>query len=111
MLGTYRTTLAEVCAALGRTGPYWAALGRVGAVTGRRGGVRVADRAVLEDHACESYSILRERFDALYSGPIRGGRQVAWALSGHGLPFLAVHAAFCALYTGHREATRLFLRK
>lgn len=67
MLGTRRTTLAEVCAALGRAG----------ALTGRRGGVRIADRAVLEHHACECYGILRERFDALYGDPLPGAENIA----------------------------------
>lgn len=56
MLGTRRTTVAEVCAHLARDG----------AIESRRGGVRIVNRAAMELHACECYRILRENFDALY---------------------------------------------
>ncbi len=62
MLGTRRTTVAEVASGLAR----------VGAVEGRRGGLRIADRTALEHRACECYSVLRSRFDALYTRPLRG---------------------------------------
>lgn len=56
MLGTRRTTVAEVAADLARAG----------AVEGRRGGLRIVNRAALEGRACECYRILRSRFDVLY---------------------------------------------
>jgi CRP-like cAMP-binding protein len=61
MLGTRRTTVAEISSVLARAG----------AVEGRRGGLRIADRKALERRACECYFILRSRFDALYSHPLR----------------------------------------
>jgi CRP-like cAMP-binding protein len=57
MLGTRRTTVAEVAADLARAG----------AVEGRRGGLRIADRQALESRACECYSILKTRYAELYS--------------------------------------------
>ena len=68
MLGTRRTTVAEVASDLTRAG----------AVAGRRGGLRIADRTVLESRACECYQILRRRYVSLYSEPaaagVNGGR-------------------------------------
>lgn len=61
MLGTRRTTVAEVAADLARAG----------AVEGRRGGLRIANRTVLESHACECYHILRSRYRDLYTRPLR----------------------------------------
>ena len=58
LLGTRRTTVAEVCADLARHG----------ALESRRGGVRILDRPALEKHACECYRILHARFKALYTG-------------------------------------------
>lgn len=59
MLGTRRTTVAEVASELARAG----------AVEGRRGGLRIVNRTALEGHACECYGILRSRFNALYKAP------------------------------------------
>ena len=56
MLGTRRTTVAEVCAGLGR----------IGAIEGRRGGLRILDRDLLKTRACECYGVLAERYEALY---------------------------------------------
>lgn len=61
MLGTRRTTVAEVCADLARNG----------ATESRRGGLRIVNRAALESHACECYGILRAHFDGLYMEPPR----------------------------------------
>ncbi len=61
MLGTRRTTVAEVCAELGRAG----------GIEGRRGGLRILNRAILEARVCECYPILRARYDALYNRPTR----------------------------------------
>lgn len=61
MLGTRRTTVTEVCAELGRAG----------AIEGRRGGLRILDRGLLETRACECYGILRTRLNALYREPVR----------------------------------------
>ena len=61
MLGTRRTTVAEVSAELARAG----------AVEGRRGGLRIVNRAVLEAQMCECYPILRKRYLDLYRDPIR----------------------------------------
>ena len=60
MLGTRRTTVAEVCANLSRAGT----------IEGRRGGLRITNREALETHVCECYPILRKRFEALYSQPL-----------------------------------------
>ena len=60
LLGTRRTTVAEVCADLGR----------IGAIEGRRGGLRVINRRILEAHACECYSILSDRYKELYKQPL-----------------------------------------
>jgi CRP-like cAMP-binding protein len=57
MLGTRRTTVAEVAADLARAG----------AVEGRRGGLRIADRGALESRACECYKILKARYSELFS--------------------------------------------
>ena len=57
MLGARRTTVAEVCGNLVRAG----------ALESRRAGVRIADRPLLEERACECYRILRQRYDALYA--------------------------------------------
>jgi CRP-like cAMP-binding protein len=59
MLGARRTTVTEVCADLAR----------LGAIEGRRGGMHIQDRKVLEQHVCECYANLRCRFDALYAEP------------------------------------------
>ena len=59
MLGTRRTTAAEVCASLGRAG----------AIEGRRGGLRILSRKVLEAHTCECYALLKTRYEALYQHP------------------------------------------
>ncbi len=61
LLGARRTTVAEVCAELGRAG----------GIEGRRGGLRIIDRSVLEGRVCECYPILRSRLDALYREPVR----------------------------------------
>ena len=61
MLGARRTTVAEVCAELNRAR----------AVEGRRGGLRITNRSVLESRVCECYSILRARSESLYSQPLR----------------------------------------
>ena len=61
MLGTRRTTVAEVAGDLARAK----------AVEGRRGGLRIVNRAALEARSCECYRLLRPRFDALFSGPDR----------------------------------------
>lgn len=66
MLGTRRTTVAEVCADLARAG----------AIANRRGGLRIANRPVLERHACECYGILRSHLEALYQSPEAGGERV-----------------------------------
>ena len=57
MLGTRRTTVAEVAADLARAG----------AVEGRRGGLRIANRKALESRACECYRILQARYASLFS--------------------------------------------
>lgn len=59
MLGTRRTTVAEVASQLAKAG----------AVEGRRGGLRIVSRPALETRVCECYRILRTRFDALYRHP------------------------------------------
>lgn len=59
MLGTRRTTVAEVCGDLGRSG----------AIESRRGGLRIVDRAALEQRACECYAILRDHLRTLYRPP------------------------------------------
>jgi len=56
MLGTRRTTVAEVAGDLARAG----------AVEGRRGGLRIANRKALESRACECYKILQTRYNALF---------------------------------------------
>jgi CRP-like cAMP-binding protein len=56
MLGTRRTTVAEVSAELARAG----------AIENRRGVVHILDRAKLESHACECYALLHELYDSLY---------------------------------------------
>jgi CRP-like cAMP-binding protein len=61
MLGTRRTTVTEVSSELARAG----------AVEGRRGGLRIINRKVLESRVCECYPILRARYDALYRAPVR----------------------------------------
>lgn len=66
MLGTRRTTVAEVASDLARAG----------AVEGRRGGLRIADHNVLGMRACECYKLLRSRFDALYRLPLRASMPV-----------------------------------
>lgn len=60
MLGTRRTTVAEVAAHLQRAG----------CIEYRRGVVRITHRAELEEHACECYRLLRDRYDRLYSAPL-----------------------------------------
>ncbi len=72
MLGTRRTTVAEVASDLARAG----------AVEGRRGGLRIVNRAALEGRACECYGILRSRFDALYRTPLRPESQPALVRNG-----------------------------
>ncbi len=57
MLGTRRTTVAEVASDLARAG----------AVEGRRGGLRIANRATLEQRACECYQILKARYGQLFT--------------------------------------------
>lgn len=57
MLGTRRTTVAEVAADLARAG----------AVSGRRGGLRIANRAALEQRACECYAVLSAGYRTLFS--------------------------------------------
>ena len=59
MLGTRRTTVAEVAGKLQRAG----------CIKYRRGVVTVVDRDLLEKHACECYSLLREHYDKLYKDP------------------------------------------
>ena len=66
MLGTRRTTVAEVASDLAR----------VGAVEGRRGGVRIVNRAALERRACECYSNLHSRFVALYKDSMQAERRM-----------------------------------
>jgi CRP-like cAMP-binding protein len=58
MLGTRRTTVAEVSAVLKRAT----------AIEGRRGLVRILDREKLEEFACECYPILKGLLDSLYEG-------------------------------------------
>lgn len=62
MLGTRRTTVAEVASGLARAG----------AVEGRRGGLRIVDRKKLERHACECYHLLHAQFQTLFSKPLPG---------------------------------------
>ncbi len=62
MLGTRRTTVAEV----------GAELARAGAIENRRGGLTILNRKILERHACECYPILRAHFDRLYRKPVAG---------------------------------------
>ncbi len=78
MLGTRRTTVAEVASGLAR----------VGAVEGRRGGVRIVDRTALEGRACECYRILRSRFDALYAEPLRSEAKAGPLADGQPQPAL-----------------------
>ena len=61
MLGTRRTTLAEVCSSLSRAG----------ALESRRGGIRIVDRRAMELRACECYGVLREQFFSLYRHPFQ----------------------------------------
>lgn len=63
MLGTRRTTVAEEAGALQRAG----------AIDYSRGVVRIVNRAVLEQRACECYGILKKQFDQLYRTPIMQG--------------------------------------
>ena len=56
MLGTRRTTVAEVAGDLARAG----------AVEGRRGGLRIANRPSLESRSCECYQILKNRYEELF---------------------------------------------
>lgn len=57
MLGTRRTTVAEVAGDLARAG----------AVEGRRGGLRIANRELLEKRSCECYQILKARYGQLFT--------------------------------------------
>ncbi len=57
MLGTRRTTVAEVASDLARAG----------AVEGRRGGLRIANRETLEQRSCECYQILKTRYAELFT--------------------------------------------
>ena len=59
MLGTRRTTVVEVSAALRRAA----------AIESRRGVVRIQDRAKLEEFACECYRPIKAMLDALYQAP------------------------------------------
>ncbi len=59
MLGTRRTTVAEVA---GR-------LQRAGCIKYKRGVVTIVDRELLQQHACECYSLLKGRYDKLYKDP------------------------------------------
>ena len=59
MLGTRRTTVAEVAGKLQRAG----------CIKYRRGVVNIVDRKLLEAHACECYGLLKDRFDQLYRDP------------------------------------------
>ena len=75
MLGTRRTTVAEV----------GSELGRAGVIESRRGGLRIVNRPLLEQRVCECYAILRARYDALYRTRIRllhrGSNGPVWAFS------------------------------
>lgn len=66
MLGTRRTTVAEVCSDLARAG----------GLEGRRGGVRLVNRRVLESRVCECYHILAGRYNVLYRAPVRELQQI-----------------------------------
>lgn len=57
MLGTRRTTVAEVAGKLQRAG----------CIAYRRGVVTISDRERLQAHACECYALLKERYDKLYT--------------------------------------------
>ena len=59
MLGTRRTTVAEEAGVLQRAG----------AIEYSRGVVRIVNRAILEKHTCECYSILHLQFEQLYNTP------------------------------------------
>ncbi len=69
MLGTRRTTVAEVAGDLARAG----------AIEGRRGGLRIANREALERRACECYRLLQLRYSSLF-------RSSAQAASGEAVP-------------------------
>jgi CRP-like cAMP-binding protein len=60
MLGTRRTTVGEVAGELQRRG----------AIEYRRGIIRIVDREKLQHETCECYSLLKERFDLLYSSAL-----------------------------------------
>ncbi len=65
MLGTRRTTVAEVAGELARAG----------AVEGRRGGLRIVNRAALERRACECYRLLQTRYRSLFRTAGEGTRE------------------------------------
>jgi CRP-like cAMP-binding protein len=60
MLGTRRTTVAEVSAILQRAA----------AIEARRGLVKISDRPKLISYACECYPVLKELLDSLYANPV-----------------------------------------
>jgi hypothetical protein len=57
MLGTRRTTVAEVSSLLQKAT----------AIEARRGLVKISDRAKLESYACECYPLLKSLLDSLYT--------------------------------------------
>ncbi len=59
MLGTRRTTVAEVAGKLQRAG----------CIKYKRGVVTIVNRKLLEQHTCECYGLLRDRYDKLYTDP------------------------------------------
>jgi CRP-like cAMP-binding protein len=56
MLGTRRTTVAEVAGELQRAG----------IIESRRGSIRVLNRALLESRSCECFRVVHHHFEALY---------------------------------------------